>query len=624
MPLTITQLGSEIATEKLVLKAVTDAPAGQVLSVIMDIYINDTVIAHTLEHLPDLGTNNTFSFEINSIVKDYFASEFLPLTGVNQTVIENAIVNASFREVEITGVQAPIYSYDLVVKNMTQDTFEIEAFNLADYDCGDAGTTSSKLLTSSPNPLPIGDKTSVFVSCLTTSYDGGLAPKQEWVIQTLLNGVLVNTTTEAVTVPTRDLSPFVIAGKYDIANYRFDFDSSTGIDEVRFYIRDIASPFTSRSETRVFKINDACERSITLSWLNEYGVFDTFTFLGNITRVGKYTDSTFKRTRPVEPLSTDVGDLVYKSSYNYEYDIFSDRMPELAVKWLSKILINKRAAIQTEKEDANLNGLLYNWFVVDAGGGGDGTANGGIVNQSQTGWRVPSSAGVGGVDFSNLIAFLGAGGGGKLKQTGLENWNTPNTGATNVTGFNGIGSGRRDPIAGSPFSNVKNTLELITHANTLNPSLPAGSYTRYIISFNGDGIGSGVQDGKAGASIRLIRDAVGGENDGDFIPNAYEGNNGEKYDGVVIGAQVWITRNLYETKLNDGTDIPNVKDGTTWLGLTTGAYSVYDNATLQATTFSKYFPIVITTEETVLDDKFTPETLFRLKFRLANRRKGLK
>jgi hypothetical protein len=38
----------------------------------------------------------------------------------------------------------------------------------------------------------------------------------------------------------------------------------------------------------------------------------------------------------------------------------------------------------------------------------------------------------------------------------------------------------------------------------------------------------------------------------------------------------------------------------------------------------KYFPIVIETEETVLEDKFTPETIFRVKFRMANRRKGLK
>ena len=48
----------------------------------------------------------------------------------------------------------------------------------------------------------------------------------------------------------------------------------------------------------------------------------------------------------------------------------------------------------------------------------------------------------------------------------------------------------------------------------------------------------------------------------------------------------------------------------------------FEQATI--VTPGKYFPIVIETDETTLEDKFTPETLFRLKFRLANRRKGLK
>ena len=87
---------------------------------------------------------------------------------------------------------------------------------------------------------------------------------------------------------------------------------------------------------------------------------------------------------------------------------------------------------------------------------------------------------------------------------------------------------------------------------------------------------------------------------------------------------MWITRNLYETKLNDGASIPVITDDTDWSNLTTGAMCIYDNAKVKATKQSKYFPIVIETDETTLEDKFTPETIFRLKFRLANRRKGLK
>lgn len=625
MALTISSTGSEISTEKFIFTAVTDDVL--VTSVIMHVLINNTATAHKLEHLPILGTTDEFEFEINSIIKDYFASEFIALTGANQTVIQNAIVGVNFFEV-INNVPSVVqHKSFVIIKNMTQDTFEIEDFDLNDYDCGDTGSDSRKFLTSSPNPLPIGDKTSVHVSCLTTSYTLGLGftPNQEWLIQTLLDGVLVSTTTEDVNVATRSITSFVNSGKYDISNYRFDFNINDGIDEVRILIRDIASPFTTRSETKVFKINDACERSITLSWLNEFGTQDTFTFLGNITRVGKYSDKTFKRVRPVNPLSTNVGDLVYKSDYNHQYDIFSDRMPEASVQWLSKMLINKRAAIQEgtfTQQSSSLNGRLYNWYTIDQGNGGDGTASGGIVNPTQTGWRVPSGS-LGTDDVIVLDTFLGSligNSGGEIKSTDVAYWDAPNTGANNATGFTAVGSGYRVGTTGA-FAGLKISFEFMTHENN------GGFFNRYILSSTNQGIGTGLQNLTQGEGIRLIRAAVGGENDGDFISNAYTGNDGKLYDAVVIGTQVWINKNLDETKFNDGSIIPEVQNNATWSGLSSGAFCFYDNIEpplISVSAGSKYFPIVIETDETTLADKFTPETIFRLKFRLANRRKGLK
>jgi uncharacterized protein (TIGR02145 family) len=611
MALVLSQIGSEIATEKLVIQAVSDD--GSVTSVRMNIFINDVAQTHVLEHLPIFGTTNTFEFEINSIVKDYFASEFLPLTGANQTPIENAIVSVIFNEVIGTSIQGINYFHEVIVKNITQDAFQIEEFDLADYDCGDNGDFNSKLLTSSPNPLSIGDLTSLHLSCLTTSYTG-TTPKQEWVVETYLAGVLVTTTLEDVDVPLRGLVPQIPPDKFDIATYRFDFDSSTGIDEVRIYIRDIASPFTLRSETRVYKLNDSCEKDITLSWLNEFGTQDSFTFLGNINRVGKYTDSTFKRTRPVNPVSTDVGDLVYKSSFNYEYDLFSDRMPEKDVQWLSNILINKRAAIQESPTYTENGAFLYNFFALNNGISGDGTVSGGIVNPTQTGWALPSQA-----DFATLVAFLGgdAVAGGKMKEKGTTNWATPNTGADNSSQFTALPQGIRNDVTGV-FGGSTFIWQVWTY------DTGGGGE-------NGRGLNTGtssisflIADNKFGHSVRLVRAAVGGEVDGQIIKGAYRGNNNKLYDGVVIGTQVWIERDLQETMYNDATGIVNETVDGNWGALSTGAYCLYNNVLTVGKKGEKYFPIVITTDETVLEDKFTPETIFRLKFRLANRRKGLK
>ncbi|MFO7722029.1 MAG: FISUMP domain-containing protein [Bacteroidales bacterium] len=74
-------------------------------------------------------------------------------------------------------------------------------------------------------------------------------------------------------------------------------------------------------------------------------------------------------------------------------------------------------------------GALYNFFAVDTG------------MLCPTGWHVPSQA-----EWDTLINFLGgtAVAGGLLKDTGFTFWNTPNTGATNQTGFTALASGYRN------------------------------------------------------------------------------------------------------------------------------------------------------------------------------------
>jgi uncharacterized protein (TIGR02145 family) len=54
----------------------------------------------------------------------------------------------------------------------------------------------------------------------------------------------------------------------------------------------------------------------------------------------------------------------------------------------------------------------------------------------------------------------------------------------------------------------------------------------------------------------------------------YDGNT---YDTVVIGSQVWLRPNLRVTHYNNGIPIPNVVDTVAWAGLSTGARCYYAN-----------------------------------------------
>jgi uncharacterized protein (TIGR02145 family) len=89
----------------------------------------------------------------------------------------------------------------------------------------------------------------------------------------------------------------------------------------------------------------------------------------------------------------------------------------------------------------NLYGALYNWHTVDTG------------NFCPVGWHVPSDD-----EWKTLEMYMGMsqsdadaqnwrgadeGIGGKLKESGTEHWASPNTGATNESGFSALPSGFR-------------------------------------------------------------------------------------------------------------------------------------------------------------------------------------
>lgn len=65
--------------------------------------------------------------------------------------------------------------------------------------------------------------------------------------------------------------------------------------------------------------------------------------------------------------------------------------------------------------------------------------------------------------------------------------------------------------------------------------------------------------------------------------------DGNVYNILTIGTQKWMSTNLKVTKYRDGTPIPNVTDGTSWINNTTGAWAYYDNDANNNASYGKLY-----------------------------------
>ena len=130
-------------------------------------------------------------------------------------------------------------------------------------------------------------------------------------------------------------------------------------------------------------------------------------------------------------------------------------------------------------------GKLYNWYAVNDPRG-----------LAPTGWHVPTDD-----EWTTLSTTLGgdAVAGGKMKVAGTTRWTTPNTGATNESGFAGLPGGNR--YNNGAFYNVGSTGSWwsSTEGSTTN------AWSRFLF-YDGVNIDRNNMNKKFGFSVRCLRD----------------------------------------------------------------------------------------------------------------------
>ena len=136
--------------------------------------------------------------------------------------------------------------------------------------------------------------------------------------------------------------------------------------------------------------------------------------------------------------------------------------------------------------NADIYGSLYNWYA---------------VNDSRSiapdGWHVPSDA-----EWQTLVGYLGgyAVAGGKMKETGTTHWNSPNTGATNESGFSAIPGGYRDGHEGY-------CSDIGSHADFWSVTEYDSNCAWYrALSYDCPDVGNNYDNKRSGFSVRLVRE----------------------------------------------------------------------------------------------------------------------
>jgi uncharacterized protein (TIGR02145 family) len=65
--------------------------------------------------------------------------------------------------------------------------------------------------------------------------------------------------------------------------------------------------------------------------------------------------------------------------------------------------------------------------------------------------------------------------------------------------------------------------------------------------------------------------------------------DGNCYETIQIGEQLWMAENLKVTHYNDGSEIPNITNNGEWNGLSSGAYGDYDNNPPNSETYGRLY-----------------------------------
>jgi uncharacterized protein (TIGR02145 family) len=148
-------------------------------------------------------------------------------------------------------------------------------------------------------------------------------------------------------------------------------------------------------------------------------------------------------------------------------------------------------------------GVLYSWTAAMAGATSSDSNPSGVQGVCPSSWHLPSDA-----EWTQLTDYLGGEGiaGGKLKEAGYAHWESPNTAATNESGFTALPGGYYYDYTGA-FSDLGIFGGWWSSTENPQPSHPTYSFLRTMY-YNSGGVSLDLGKGHKinGFSVRCVKD----------------------------------------------------------------------------------------------------------------------
>ncbi|MBU0713667.1 VCBS repeat-containing protein, partial [bacterium] len=282
---------------------------------------------------------------------------------------------------------------------------------------------------------------------------------------------------------------------------RWDANTEPDLAKYRIY-RNTSSPATTLIDSVVGTPPDTVY--IDAGLVNGQIYYYRITAVDNAGNESEFSDEVF--ATPVETGTvTDIDGNVYRTvkigdqwwmAENLKVTHYrnGDPIPNITdnTQWSN---LSTGAYCEYDNNPANIEtyGRLYNWYAADDS-----------RNIAPEGWHVPSDA-----EWQTLVDYLGGSSvaGGKMKETGTEYWNSPNTGATNESCFSALPGGYRTNLGIYEILGSYAGFWSSTEATELS------SHIRYLFDSNSEVYRGTGYDNQGAFSVRCVRDL-------DFSPDA--------------------------------------------------------------------------------------------------------